>query len=93
MTTVSYEIIGLATARERELPGSVQFALFTDMDDWNSGIWRCEDGVPVEYVGDDICEPEDSVLRRDWGWVAKALQAAYERGLADGGEGSMDDEA
>lgn len=88
MATVSYEIIGLETANERGLPGAAQF-YSDDLDDWNSGVWRCEDGVPVEYIGDDMCEPEDAVLCRDWRWVAAALQAAYELGLSHGGEGTV----
>jgi hypothetical protein len=73
---ITYEIIGLADAQERQLPGPIDGL----EDNWNSGIWRCEDGVPVEYIGDDVCEPEDSILRRDWAWVATALLDAYKLG-------------
>lgn len=52
--------------------------------DYTSGIWRCEDGEPVEFMGSDGGEPEDNTLGRDWSWVAPALQKAYAQGYAAG---------
>jgi hypothetical protein len=49
-----------------------------------SGVFRLEDGRPVELLGTDGGEPEDQTLGRDWGWVPAALQAAFELGKAEG---------
>jgi hypothetical protein len=57
---------------------------FGDWDYDSSGVFRCEDGVPVELLGSDGGEPEDQTLGRDWSWVAPALQAAYALGAAEG---------
>jgi hypothetical protein len=80
MMEVTYEIIGMREAKDRGLP----FADFewTRNDDlfWWFGVWRCENGVPVECVGYDGGEPEDQVLIRDWKWVPLALKAAYDLG-------------
>lgn len=78
---VTYRIIRLGDAAKMGAPlptweGSWEDALAYD-GDWDSGIWRCEDGVPVEFIGRDGGEPEDQTLVRDWAWVASALQAAY----------------
>lgn len=38
----------------------------------------------LEVIGYDGGEPEDQTLRRDWSWVAPALQRAYNLGKAHG---------
>ena len=81
---VTYRIIRFGEAAEMGAPiprweASWEDALAYD-GDWNSGVWRCENGVPVEFIGQDGGEPEDQTLRRDWAWVASALQAAYDFG-------------
>lgn len=53
---------------------------FLDDDDFHWCIYRFEDGVPIELIGQDGGSPEDQILVRDWKWVAPALQAAYELG-------------
>lgn len=45
-------------------------------------VVRFEDGVNVAILGSDGGETEDQTLRRDWSWVAPALQAAYELGVS-----------
>lgn len=49
-----------------------------------SMVVRCEEGKPVEVVGEDGGEPEDQTLGRNWSWVVPALNAAYARGQRDG---------
>jgi hypothetical protein len=73
--SITYQVIGLDEATELGIYDDV-------LDDWapGSGIWRCEDGRPVELIGEDGGEPEDQVLYRAWAWVAPALKAAYELG-------------
>lgn len=51
---------------------------------WLGTLVRCEDDVPVEILGEDGGEPEDQLFRRDWSWVAPALQDAYDRGKRNG---------
>lgn len=79
---VTYETIALDEAVERNLPNIDQYEGL--VLEWSWGIWRCEDGVPVEYIGEDGGEPEDQSLIRDWSWVAPALQEAYNLGKMDG---------
>lgn len=78
---VTYEVIALRDAKKRDLPGP---GYWGDEFNWGWGIWRCEDGIPVEYIGEDGGEPEDQTLARDWNWVPKALEAAYNLGRAHG---------
>lgn len=71
-------------------PPKITYKIHEDgPEDWMSGeptnqLWRCEDGVKVEVLGSDGGEPEDNTLRRDWSWIAPALQAAYELGIEHG---------
>lgn len=80
-----YEIMDHEEATAAGAPA----AMVVDMEpsDWDvgrSGVFRLENGAPVELLGTDGGEPEDQTLGRDWGWVPEALQAAYDRGRADG---------
>ena len=50
-------------------------------DDWHCGVFRCDlNGKPIQLIGSDGGEPEDQTLGRDWRWVTRALNDAYELG-------------
>lgn len=80
--TTTYEVIAMPAALGMGAPGIEWIAESPHPSDWDydKGIWRCEDGVPVELIGTDGGEPEDQTLGRDWKWVAPALRAAYKLG-------------
>lgn len=87
MVTTTYEVIDMVAAIGMGAPDTEWRSVDDDYDYWDyvKGIWRCEDGVPVEFIGDDGGEPEDQTLGRDWKWVAPALAAAHERGKTAAG--------
>lgn len=62
----------------------IDLRAWSDWDSDATGVFRCVDGVPVELLGSDGGEPEDQTIRRDWKWVAPALQAAYDLGRSGG---------
>lgn len=77
---VTYEIIAMDEAKKRGLEyDEFEWTRDEDLGYW-WGVWRCEDGVPIECVGTDGGEPEDQILIRDWRWVPHALKQAYELG-------------
>jgi hypothetical protein len=41
--------------------------------DYGWCICEMRDGKPIRYLGDDVCEPEDKLLVRDFAWVAYEL--------------------
>ena len=51
---------------------------------YNSALVRYENDEPAEIIAIDGGEPEDQTLTRDYGWVAEAMQAAYELGRQHG---------
>jgi hypothetical protein len=57
---------------------------YYEEDYWLRALVRCEDGKPVEILGEDGGEPEDQSFRRDWAWVPQALQDAYDLGYGHG---------
>lgn len=78
---VTYEVIDVPAAIGMGAPRSGQYdPKRNNDDDYRKVIYRCEDGVPVEWIGDDGGEPEDQTLGRDWKWVAPALRVAYKLG-------------
>lgn len=78
--SVTYEIIDMLAAIGMGAPDTDWRTPSDDWERYGKGIWRCEDGVPVEFIGEDGGEPEDQTLGRDWKWVAPALMAAYKLG-------------
>lgn len=60
-----------------------------DIEDWTAYRWEPPLAVIDTHtgavIGIDGGEPEDQTLARDWRWVAPALNAAYQAGLADEG--------
>jgi hypothetical protein len=80
--TITYEALEPddAVARGADEALMVDLRALSDWDWDSTGVFRCEDGVPVELIGSDGGEAEDQTLRRDWKWVAPALQAAFELG-------------
>jgi hypothetical protein len=52
--------------------------------DWTNGLWMIDVGGIAYFVNSDGGEPEDQTLRRDWAWVADALNDAYAQGVVDG---------
>jgi hypothetical protein len=55
---------------------------------WSSdhywAVVRYEDDAAKEVIGEDGGEPEDQLLVRDWDWVPKALDEAYQLGMKNG---------
>lgn len=82
--TVTYEVASLSDARERGWPYFYAWDAAGDIT-FGWGVWRCEDGVGVEIIGEDGGEPEDQILVRDWSWVAPAIQAAFDLGVSHSG--------
>ncbi len=81
--TRTYEVINMRAAAADGLPGTYPEDYGQDLDlRW--GVWVCEDGKPVELLGQDGGEPEDQMLVRSWRWVVPALEKAYRDGLAQG---------
>lgn len=78
--SVTYEVIPLDFAKEGDLPYHSDWEDDSDRYEYGQGIWRCVDGKPVEFIGEDGGEPEDQTLRRDWSWVAGELTRAFELG-------------
>jgi hypothetical protein len=76
----TYELFSLSEAKKRELPGAEEWWSEGDGYEYGEGLWRCEDGKPVEYLAQDGGEPEDSSFARDWSWVPGALKRAYDLG-------------
>jgi hypothetical protein len=62
------------------------------LDSWypSSYLYRFEDDIPVEFIGQDGGEPEDQTFSRDWGWVTGALQDAYQLGRKHGANAEYD---
>lgn len=82
MKKISYEIMDKAEAQYAGASEDLVCDLRDELD-WsgpNTGVFRCEDGVPVRLLGMDGGEPEDQTLGRDWSWIAKALDDAYKLG-------------
>lgn len=75
MTEITYQVLEVKDEEDEE---------DDYYDDPREGVYRCEDDLAVELIGTDGGEPEDNTLRRDWSWVAPALQAAYELGRSHG---------
>ena len=56
-----------------------------------AAVVKYVNGKPVEYVGDDYCEPADADLIRNFAWVASALDQAFKDGFEVGYvEGDID---
>jgi hypothetical protein len=85
MPNVKYVICRLDTAKKLGYPG---IAEWYDPDElyYINGVFRFEDGKPVDLVGTDGGEPEDQTLTRDWAWVASTLTKAYALGYQDGSD-------
>jgi hypothetical protein len=87
--TTTYEVLDAEEAKAKggDLEALDPSEVLTPSDlSWDvpaSGVFRLEDGVPVQLIGWDGGEPEDQTLGRDWSWIAPALQAAYESGRHD----------
>jgi len=54
--------------------------------EWFDHHWFVYDSKTDRIVGEDGGEPEDQMLVRDWRWVEKELNRAYEEGLSDAKE-------
>lgn len=85
MTT--YAVLSYADAAEldADLPLYTEdWAEALEYGEYTCGVWRFEDGAPVQFIGNDGGEPEDQTLQRNWSWVADALNDAYELGVIAG---------
>lgn len=91
MKKITYKVI-----KQKEADLAVRGQEYVDSmieadDEYEDNFWlgtlvRCEDDVSVEILGEDGGEPEDQIFRRDWSWVAPALQDAFELGQETGYE-------
>jgi hypothetical protein len=75
---IEYRCISIEEAQENNYPG-VDF--YDDDDGYRMGIWRFEDGNPVEFLAADGGEPEDNSFYRDGSWITPALNEAYRLGV------------
>lgn len=83
---VTYRVIPMEEAIREQYEDVIRWVgEDTYVEEWESGIWYCEDGRPVKMLAMDGGEPEDNMFIRDGAWIAPALQAAYDSGFKDGG--------
>lgn len=84
----TYEVILITEAIQRDLPGAKDrwYKGIEEgwIEDWTSAIWIVQDGVPIEILAEDGGEPEDQYFDRGLGWIAPALQRAYDEGCLTG---------
>lgn len=73
-----FEVIDSDKAKELKIPGFY--------DRHGDFFWLVIENLPdgtKRIVGEDGGEPEDQLLVRDWKWVVKELNAAYDQGYND----------
>lgn len=83
---IEYNLVSVAEAIRGNLPEAEDYGSGYDgyEDEYRYLLYRFEDKVPMELIGSDGGEPEDQTFSRDWAWVPRALNEAFQLGLVKG---------